>query len=88
MLDRDSDIIDTLSTSVLVVPASSRRVLPLPGSIEPIVLASNMATSFDLARRAAVTPLSVLIQGETGVGKELIAHTVHRHSDCSRPWSH
>lgn len=67
------------------MPASSRRVLPLPGGIEPIVLASNMATSFDLARRAAVTPLSVLIQGETGVGKELIAHTVHRHSDCSGP---
>ena len=39
-----------------------------------------MATSFDLARRAAVTPLSVLIVGETGVGKEVIARAVHQSS--------
>lgn len=30
--------------------------------------------------RLAATPLSILLQGESGVGKELIAHALHTHS--------
>ena len=34
--------------------------------------------------RLAGTPLSVLIQGETGVGKELIAQALHGYSSCAQ----
>jgi two-component system, NtrC family, response regulator HupR/HoxA len=41
----------------------------------------GMATLCNLARKAATTNLPVLIQGETGTGKELIARGIHQNSD-------
>jgi two-component system response regulator HupR/HoxA len=41
----------------------------------------SMATVCNLAKKASSTNLPVLIQGETGTGKELIAHGIHRNSD-------
>lgn len=37
--------------------------------------------SIEQARRAAVTPATVLLRGESGTGKELFAHAIHRSSE-------
>lgn len=48
---------------------------PIPGIIGN---APSMASVYRITRRVAATNASVLILGETGVGKELIAGAVHR----------
>ncbi|MGI9591804.1 MAG: sigma-54-dependent transcriptional regulator [Myxococcota bacterium] len=43
--------------------------------------------AFELARRAAASRSTVLVTGESGVGKELVARAVHYHSDrVGRPF--
>ncbi len=39
-----------------------------------------MKRVFDLTRKVAGTPMTVLIMGETGVGKEIVASAVHKQS--------
>ncbi len=41
----------------------------------------SMAELCNVARKAAATNLPVLIQGETGTGKELLARAIHEHSE-------
>jgi len=45
-----------------------------------VVLDARMRAVYDEARRAAQGPISILVLGETGVGKEILAHEIHRAS--------
>ena len=54
----------------------------------PAIIASEvMQQVLMMVERVAVTNASVLIQGESGSGKELVARAIHHHSlRCSKPW--
>jgi len=47
---------------------------------EPVVLDPAMRRVYSLVERIADTGMTVLILGETGVGKELVAEAIHRRS--------
>ena len=58
-----------------------RTLRPESQQFEKLVYVSEkMGELCDLARRAARTELPILIQGETGTGKELLARAVHYNS--------
>ncbi len=44
------------------------------------VNSSQMADVFALLKQAAPTDASILLQGETGTGKDVLAHWIHQHS--------
>ncbi len=48
-----------------------------------VYCSSNMANLCNLAKKAATTNLPILIQGETGTGKELMARGIHHNSNRS-----
>ena len=52
-----------------------------------IIASPPMQRVLEMVRRIAMTNATVLITGESGSGKELIARAIHHHSlRCSKPW--
>ena len=88
--DRRVDCVELTPGSVLVV--GTTRLVALgagrPASASAYTRLIGHDPSFrqavDLARRAATTDCSVLILGETGTGKELIAQCIHEGSRRAR----
>lgn len=70
--------------TAVAIEESKRRAAemqPLLGSAEGILTAdAGMAAVLETMRQVATTDLPVLIQGETGTGKELIARAIYRNS--------
>jgi sigma-54 dependent transcriptional regulator, acetoin dehydrogenase operon transcriptional activator AcoR len=73
--DTTSKLASTESHSV-IVPA---RAGIEEDQIEIIGNCPKMLEAMDYARRAAEANVTVLVQGETGVGKELFARLIHSH---------
>jgi two-component system response regulator AtoC len=59
------------------------RVDPAPACAELVGESAPMQAVFDLINRVAPTRSAVLITGETGTGKELVARAIHRLSPRS-----
>lgn len=53
---------------------------PVEQGIRPVVRDQGMQQLYAFARQIAASSASVLITGETGVGKELMAQAIHRNS--------
>jgi two-component system response regulator AtoC len=65
---------------------SQLRAVPDSG-VPPVLVDPEMKNAYELLSRAAQSDVTVLILGETGVGKERMAETVHRRSRRSaRPY--
>jgi DNA-binding NtrC family response regulator len=61
-------------------PAAVKPVRPLPGPPGVIVADPAMVKVWDMVRKVAPAPTTVLILGETGVGKEVVAEQIHLQS--------
>jgi DNA-binding NtrC family response regulator len=72
---RDGRTADALSSGANDALRPSERRVEIA---VPPVRSVEMSRVHDLARRAAASPISMLILGETGVGKEVMAQTIHK----------
>ncbi|HWE31285.1 MAG TPA: sigma-54-dependent Fis family transcriptional regulator, partial [Polyangia bacterium] len=60
-------------------PAGKAPARPQPASPPGVVVAdAAMVRVFELVRKVAAAPTTVLVLGDTGVGKEVIAEQIHR----------
>src|SRR5438309_10606675 len=70
--------------------AEDERAAPRPQSylgLSAIIASQPMQQMMELVIKVAQTDVAVLISGESGSGKELVARAVHHYSlRCTKPW--
>lgn len=73
---------DSIRPSPPAIEPSSTTVMCDPAAQESVAIGNSAAMSdvFRLMAKAAALPIPVLISGETGTGKELVARGIHRSS--------
>src|SRR5215471_18591653 len=65
----------------------TRPAVPGRNDSDLIVRSASLKQVMRLAEKVARHPAAVLIVGETGTGKEMIAHAIHNHSlRCNHPF--
>jgi two-component system response regulator AtoC len=70
-------------TAHALIAKACAKLRPVPVSAAPpgvIVLEPRMREVYRVAEKAASRDINVLVLGETGVGKEILAETIHRRS--------
>ena len=86
-LSKPFDLDEACALAARVLEADSSDEAPsadttaaVPDRVELIGESPSMQSLYRAIGRLARAPLSVLIRGETGTGKELVARALHRHS--------
>jgi len=60
-----------------VRPAPARRSVGSDPGDQPVVLSPAMRALFETVERLSLSTIPVLLQGETGTGKEIVARAIH-----------
>ncbi|WP_437735012.1 sigma 54-interacting transcriptional regulator [Sorangium sp. So ce1335] len=75
------DAVNLGSALIVILPREgAASAAPGQGPGEPIVIDPAMQRLYALAERVAASPITVLLLGETGAGKEVLAEHIHRRS--------
>src|SRR2546429_8129980 len=87
----DLDQVEVLVGRAMELRRLTRDLERLRGELEQrdelvVGKTSAMQEVYKVIGRAAPTEATVLIQGETGTGKELVAKTIHYHSERRGPF--
>jgi DNA-binding NtrC family response regulator len=77
---RDADLLDALGTAVAAAERRAAAAMAAPPATKLLGTSPSMRNVLDLVTRLADAPATLLITGESGTGKSLLAREIHRAS--------